>query len=158
VIEPAGGQLHGPGLERFHGSCDSPRYRECAQRGQHERERGKDAETDEACVQRREGLRERLFDDHCPPKRRNRGGCRNHVLPGVTLREQCAIVCADLDEVREIAVLQHELQVGMGDKPSTAIDDVGVARAPDFDARHAVPHEFQVDIGQRDRLCPQARG
>ena len=157
MIEPAGGQLHGPGFKGLHRGSDSPRDHERAQRGQDERQRGNDAQTSQARVDRRVGLRDRLLNDHRPPGRRHRRGCCDNVRPGVVLREHRAVPRADLRELREIAVLQNEFEIGMGDQPAAAVDDVGVPRAPEFDARHAFPYELQVDVGERDRFRTPAR-
>ena len=52
-------------------------------------------------------------------------------------------------QVRQIGLAQHEADVGIGDQEAVAVDDVRLALVADLDARHDVPDELEVHVGDR---------
>ena len=104
---------------------------------------------------------DRLLDEYEPAERRNRRmhgehltalhalGNREHLVVPRTRRARCP-GCLDLRRLGEVALLQHEPQIGMGDQLVVRIHHVRIAGAPGADARHHVPDRPDVDFGHRD--------
>ena len=63
-----------------------------------------------------------------------------------------ALTCGRFDEV---GLAQHEADVGIGDQEAVAVDHVRLALVADLDARHHVPDELEVHVG--DRHGPRCR-
>ena len=76
-------------------------------------------------------MRGRLILEPCP---RGRFGARRR----------------DLRQGGEVGIAQHEADVGMGDQPAVAIDDIGVAALPDLQPGDHIPDQLQIDLGDRD--------
>ena len=55
----------------------------------------------------------------------------------------------DLRQMREIAVAQHEAQIGMRDQTAAVVDHIGKTLLADMDRADDVPDEFQIHVGDR---------
>ena len=51
-------------------------------------------------------------------------------------------------KLRQVGLAQHQADVGIGDEESRTVDDVSLPLLSDLDARHDVPDELQVDVGE----------
>ena len=101
-------------------------------------------------AQRGEGILDRPLDEHEPAERRNRRvngdglatlqalGNRVHLV----VRRGAGALRArrpDLWRVGEVALREHEPQIGMGDELVVRIHHIRIARTTGADARHHVP-------------------
>ena len=60
---------------------------------------------------------------------------------------------------RQVGLAQHQADVGIGDQEAVAVDDVRLALLADLDARHDVPDELEVDVGDGHRArCRRPSG
>ena len=57
----------------------------------------------------------------------------------------------DVRQFRQVGLAQHQADIRIGDKKAIAVDDVSLAFFADLDARHDVPDELEVDLGNRYR-------
>jgi len=56
----------------------------------------------------------------------------------------------DLRQVAEVGIAQYQTDVGMGNQPSLAIDDIGVPALADLQPGNHVPDQLQIDLGDGD--------
>jgi len=109
-------------------------------------------------AKRLEHFRGRLLDEHLPAQRIDRRVGRQHRGAAAALRDHrerflraLAQRVTHLRQLREVGLAQHQADVGVGDELPGAVDDVGLAGAPDLDAADDVPDELEVDLGDGDR-------
>ena len=134
------------------------------QRGQCRQDKGEGEQrggTQHRPVKRRQGLVQRQFDKHGPAERRDCGMRGQHRVAVDSLRDHRArgrrllargfgMGRRDLRQVGEVGIAQHEADVGMGDEPAVAVDDIGVAALPDLQSGDHIPDQLQIDLGDRD--------
>ena len=67
-------------------------------------------------------------------------------------RHRCSSMTAlTCGKLRQVGFAQHEPDVRIGDEKAVAVDDVRLALVADLDARHDVPDELQIDVGDGHR-------
>src|SRR5216683_2093739 len=123
------------------------------------RTRQHDGEALQRQIQRRIGLLHGQFDKHRPAQRRDRGGCRQHLLPldvlralqgiGAGIRRSC-LRGLNLQQLRHVGVAQHQADVRMRDQSPLRADDIGMTALADLDLGNHVPDQLQVDLGDAD--------
>ncbi len=109
-------------------------------------------------IERRVGLLHRQFDKHRPAQRRDRRGCRQHLLPLDIQRTLQRVGAACVSALRglhllqpgHIGVAQHQTDIGMRDQPTSRADNIGVAALADLDLGNHVPDQLEVDLGNAD--------
>jgi hypothetical protein len=164
VVELALADQLGPFLQRADRAREAARQEQRDQRRDHEAAEQQEHDALDRRVERREHLGLRLLDEHLPAERvdvRVRG---QHLDAGGVAREHDGVVPGAAVErglhVRQpgqVGLAQHEPDVGVGDQVAGRIDDVGLALVAGADARDDLPHELEVDVGDRHRAAGAAR-
>ena len=134
-----------------------PGQHDARQDGEPEAGHEEDAAQHDRALQGSEGLRERLLGEHQPAERLDGGVAREHPPPLDAGRLAHDVARggrrprrADLRQPREVAVLEDQAHVGMGDENAALVDHVHVARDADVDLRDDVPDDPEVDLRRRD--------
>jgi hypothetical protein len=50
-------------------------------------------------------------------------------------------------QIRQLGVTQYQADIGVGDQPAPAIDDIGVATLTDPQRGDDIPDQLQIDFG-----------
>ena len=104
-----------------------------------------------------------LLDEHLPAQQIDGRDGRQHRRTAGIVRHHRQFVrrlSADrgfhMRERRQVGLAQHEADVGVGHQEAVVVDDVGLAFLADPDARHDVPYELEVDVGNGHRAIVAA--
>ncbi len=143
--------------QRADGADHAAREDERAHRGDDEAREEQKRGAQDRRVELRVHLRHRLLREDRPVERIDACVRGQHVpAREVGRHRRLALLSRRLErglhvrKLRHVRLAQHETDVRVGDEEALAVDDVRLALVADLDARHHVPDELEVDVGDGD--------